>query len=304
MIGRGARGGRLDLAGKVVLITGAGNGIGAAIARSCSERGARIVAVDVDIDAARALASALGDGAVAARADVRDPGELRAAVELAAERFGGIDVAVANAGVTPNPATLRNLDPEELRRVLDINVHGALHTVHACIDSIAPRQGHVQITGSCSAFMPGPGGAPYMMSKAALESLARSLRLELAGAGVSVGLAMLGMIDTDLAAKTLDEDPFGKALGAQLPGPLRRRLTTHETAEAICVQIERRSPRKVIPSSWLGLDLARGALPYLEGLTLRRSGLTRALTELDARGRRAEATPASASGGVMTPDDA
>lgn len=274
---------RFALADKVVLVTGAGHGIGAALARSCHRRGARIVAVDIDEASVSVLAAELGVGAVSARADVRDPEELRAAAELATERFGSLDVAIANAGVTPPPATLRRLDPESLRRVLDINVHGALHTVQATAEDIVAARGHIQITGSCSAFMPGPGGAPYMMSKAALEAFARSLRLELASSSVSVGLAMLGLIDTDLATKTLDDDPFGVALGAQLPSPLRARLSPHAAAEAICAQIEKRSGRKVIPASWLPLDLLNGAIPYVEATALRKPDLVRALDDLDAR---------------------
>lgn len=271
------------LGDRTVLITGAGNGIGAELARSCHARGAKVLAVDIDADAAARLASDLGSRVASACADVTVPEDMRFAAELALERFGGIDVVIANAGVTPDPGMLRRMDPAAVRRVMEINVFGVLHTVQATADALAASGGHVQITGSCSAFMPGPGGAPYMMSKAALESLARSLRLEVSGSGISVGIAMLGMIDTELASKTLDDDPFGRQLGAQLPATLRSRLSPHDAAEAICAQIERRSPRKVVPTPWLPLDLARGAIPYLEGLSLKRRSLARALDELDTR---------------------
>ena len=271
------------LGDRTVLITGAGNGIGAELARSCHGRGAKVVAVDIDADAAARLASDLGSRVASACADVTAPEDMRSAAELTLERFGGIDVVIANAGVTPDPGMLRRMDPDAVRRVMEINVFGVLHTVQATADALAASGGHVQITGSCSAFMPGPGGAPYMMSKAALESLARSLRLEVSGSGISVGIAMLGMIDTELASKTLDDDPFGRQLGAQLPATLRSRMSPHDAAEAICAQIERRSPRKVVPAPWLPLDLTRGAIPYLEGLSLKRRSLARALDELDAR---------------------
>lgn len=277
------RGASYDLDGRRVLITGAGNGIGAELARSCHARGAKVVAVDIDADAVARLATELGPRAVFARADVTAPEDMRAATDLALEKFGGLDVVIANAGVTPDPGMLRSTDPAEVRKVIDINVFGVLHTVQAAADALAASGGHVQITGSCSAFMPGPGGAAYMMSKAALESLARSLRLEVSGSRISVGIAMLGMIDTSLAAKTLDDDPYGQTLGAQLPSVLSSRISPHNAAEAICAQIEKRAPRKVIPTPWLPLDLARGALPYLEGLTLKSKDLARALAELDAR---------------------
>lgn len=271
------------LGDRTVLITGAGNGIGAELARSCHARGAKVLAVDIDADAAARLASDVGSRVASACADVTAPKDMRSVTELALERFGGIDVVIANAGVTPDPGMLRRMDPDAVRRVMEINVFGVLHTVQATADALAASGGHVQITGSCSAFMPGPGGAAYMMSKAALESLARSLRLEVAGSGISVGLAMLGMIDTELASKTLDDDPFGRQLGARLPAPLRSRMSPHDAAEAICAQIERRSPRKVVPSPWFPLDLARGALPYIEGLSLKSRSLAHALDELDAR---------------------
>ena len=272
-----------DLDDRRVLITGAASGIGEALARSCHGRGAKVIAVDVDGDAARRLATELGPRAMSARADVTVQDDMVAATELALDRFGGIDVVIANAGVTPDPGMLRRTDPAVIRRVVDINVFGVLHTVQAAADALENSGGHVQITGSCSAFMPGPGGAAYMMSKAALESLARSLRLEMSGSGISVGIAMLGMIDTSLAAKTLDDDPYGQALGAQLPAVLSSRMSPHDASEAICAQMEKRAPRKVVPTPWLPLDLARGALPYLEGLTLKSKSLSRALAELDAR---------------------
>lgn len=287
----------LDLREKTVLITGAGGGIGAALARTCHRRGARVAVVDIDGAAAEAVAAELGGGAdaIAAQADVRRAEDLDFAVATAVERLGGIDVAVANAGITPSPATLRHMDPETMWTVLDVNVMGVLNTVQATADEVVDAGGHIQITGSCSAFMPGPGGSPYMASKSSVEAIARALRLELSAEGVSVGLAMLGMIDTPLAAKTLDEDPFGQALDRMLPGLLGRRLPPVDAAEAIARQIESRRARMVTPRPWIALDVANGLIPYVEGVTARDKSLRDALESLShqSAGRQSAAPQSS-----------
>ncbi|WP_333619564.1 SDR family NAD(P)-dependent oxidoreductase [Dietzia sp.] len=299
MFSRNRDNGSLDLRGKTVLITGAGGGIGAALARTCHRRGARVAVIDIDGAAAESVAAELGggDGAIAAQADVRRAEDLQAAASTAVERFGGIDVAVANAGITPAPATLRQMDPETMRTVLDVNVMGVLNTVQATADEVVGAGGHIQITGSCSAFMPGPGGSPYMASKSSVEAIARALRLELSVEGTSVGLAMLGMIDTPLAAKTLDEDPFGRALDRMLPGWLGRRLPPDDAAEAIARQIESRRARMVAPKAWLALDVANGLIPYVEGVTARDRSLRDGLESLSRRSaaRHSAATDSAAT---------
>lgn len=236
------------VAGRTVLITGGAAGIGRALAETLHRRGATVALVDRDTTALADTAKAIGDDRVlTAVADVRDRDGLTAAVRDLAERAGGLDVVVANAGVTPHPATLRRIDPDEFERVLDINVTGAFTTIRAAADAVIARRGHVLVVSSVAAFVPGPGGAAYMISKAAVEQLGRALRLELAPHGVTAGVAYFGVVDTQLARSTLDKDPLGRELEKRLPAPLRRRITADQAAEVLAdaVRTGRLSPQSI-----------------------------------------------------------
>ncbi|MBE1496026.1 NAD(P)-dependent dehydrogenase (short-subunit alcohol dehydrogenase family) [Amycolatopsis lexingtonensis] len=247
------------VAGRTVLITGAAAGIGRALAETLHERGATVALVDRDATALADTAKAIGgDRVLTAVADVRDRDALTAAVHELAERAGGLDVVVANAGVTPAPATLRRIDPAEFQRVLDVNVTGAFTTVRAAADAVIARRGHVLVVSSVAAFVPGPGGAAYMISKAAVEQLGRALRLELAPHGVTAGIAYFGVVDTQLARTTLDDDPLGRELEKRLPPPLRRRLTAAQAAGVLADAIERRAGRTLAPAVWQPWALLRG----------------------------------------------
>lgn len=247
------------VAGRTVLITGGAAGIGRALAETLHRRGATVALVDRDATALADTAKAIGnDRVLTAVADVRDRDGLTAAVRALADRAGGLDVVVANAGVTPAPATLRRIDPAEFQRVLDVNVTGAFTTVRAAADAVIARRGHVLVVSSVAAFVPGPGGAAYMISKAAVEQLGRALRLELAPHGVTAGVAYFGVVDTQLARTTLDDDPLGRELEKRLPPPLRRRLTAGQAAGVLADAIERRAGRTLAPAIWQPWALLRG----------------------------------------------
>jgi len=247
------------VAGRTVLITGGAAGIGRALAETLHRRGATVALVDRDATALADSAKAIGgDRVLTAVADVRDRDGLTAAVHELAERAGSLDVVVANAGVTPAPATLRRIDPAEFQRVLDVNVTGAFTTVRAAADAVIARRGHVLVVSSVAAFVPGPGGAAYMISKAAVEQLGRALRLELAPHGVTAGTAYFGVVDTQLARSTLDDDPLGRELEKRLPVPLRRRLTAGRAAGVLADAIERRAGRTLAPAIWQPWALLRG----------------------------------------------
>ncbi|MFD4193716.1 short-chain dehydrogenase/reductase [Amycolatopsis thermoflava] len=274
------------VAGRTVLITGGGAGIGRALARVLHARGAVVALVDRDGAALEAAAEELGDRVLTAVADVRDRDGIASAVRGLAGRAGGLDVVVANAGVTPPPATLRQIEPGEFDRVLAVNVTGAFNTVRPALDHLIARRGHVVVVSSAAAFVPGPGGAAYMVSKAAVEQLGRALRLELAGHGVTAGVAYFGVVDTQLARTTLDDDPIGQALEKRLPPPLRRRITAVEAATVLADAIARRAGRTLAPAAWQPWALLRGVVNVAADAYLAADRRTQALIrELEERGK-------------------
>lgn len=283
---------RYDVAGKVVLITGGADGIGFTLARLLHEKGAIVALVDINESALAAAKSALGgERVVASTADVRDRAAMAAAVREIVDTVGGIDVVVANAGVTPPPCTLRQMDPEQFDRVIDINLNGVFNTVHPAIDEVIARQGHIVVVASAAAFSPATGGAPYVISKAAVEQLGRLLRLELAGHGATAGVAYFGIVDTQLAKTTLDEDDLGAKLNSRLPGPLRRRITAEKAAKSIVGAIARRAGSTIAPAAWQPWALLRGLLNVLiDGYLVADKGNHEFIHELEARTERRRET--------------
>lgn len=274
-----------DVDGKVVLITGGGDGIGRALGTELHARGANVALLDLRAEAAVGAASDL-PGALPLEADVRDRPAMSDAVDKVVAHFGRLDVVVANAGITPPPATLRGIDPDAFDRVIDINLTGAFNTVQPALDHIVTNQGHVVVVASCAAFTPGAGGAAYMASKAGAEQLGRALRLELAPHGASATTAYFGVVDTQLARATLDEDPLGRILGARLPAPLRRRITAEDAARTIADGIERRAASTIAPAAWQGWALGRGVINgALDRYLVADQGMHELIRQIEARSR-------------------
>ena len=187
---------RFELRGKVAIVTGAARGIGRATATELARRGSIVVVVDLDPDAASAAAAGLPGTAIGLAADVTDRGAMQRVVAEAVERFGGVDVVVANAGIASRGATFRAMSGETFDRVLDVNLNGVHRTVTAALPEIVRRRGHVVVVSSVYAFVNGVGATPYAMSKAGVEQLGRALRVELAQHGAGASVAYFGFIDT------------------------------------------------------------------------------------------------------------
>lgn len=273
----------LDPAGKVALITGGAAGIGFETARQLQQAGASVVIVDCNkAAAAQAVERLGGDRAKAVVADVTDRDAMRQAVKTAIAQFGRLDVVVANAGITPQPATLRHCDPADFDKVMAVNVTGVFNSVHAAIDELIRQQGHIVVVASAAAFCPPVAGAAYMISKAAVEQLARALRLELALHKVTVTTAYFGVVDTQLASATLDDDPVGRALNQRLPAVLRKRLPVRQAGQLLVEAIRQRAPTLVVPMGWRPYSWLRGVInPLADQLLQRDPSLRDLLTHLD-----------------------
>lgn len=240
------------LNGKVALITGGASGVGAEVARRLHAKGAKLVLADLDEAALTRFVGELGDDrAVAVVADVRDMSAMQAAADRAVERFGGIDIVMANAGIGSFGSVLQ-IDPEAFKRVIDVNLLGVFHTVRAALPSVLERRGYVLVVSSLAAFTAAPGMAAYGASKAGVEHFANALRLELAHQGVDVGCAHMSWIDTPMVQEAKAELAiFGEML-AQLPGPLKRTTTVRQCGDAFVKGIAGRKSRIYCPG-WVGL---------------------------------------------------
>jgi len=258
---------------KVVFITGGGDGIGAEVARRLHAKGAKLVLTDLDEAALVARSAELGgdDRVLTFVADVRDLAAMQAAADQAITKFGGIDVVVANAGIGSYGSVL-NVDPEAVKRVLDVNLLGVFHTVRAALPSVIERRGYVLIVSSLAAFTAASGMAPYDMSKAGNEHLAHALRLEVAHLGVAVGSAHMSWIDTALVRDSLSDLPTFREQLAKFPWPLNKTATVDKCAAAFVEGIEGRKRRVYCPS-WVGvfrwlkpvLSTRLGERPLLKG---------------------------------------
>ena len=236
------------LHGKVALITGAANGIGAATARGLAARGVRLILVDAAAEPLAAVAAELD--ALGVVADVRDLAAVQAAVDAGVERFGGIDLVLANAGIGSFGSVLAT-DPDDFRRVLEVNVLGVFHTVRAALPSVLDRKGYVLVVSSLAAFVPAPTLSPYNASKAGVEHFANTLRVEVAAQGVAVGCAHMSWIDTPMLGDSKSDMPAFVRLLAALPSPLGRTFPVTDCADAFVVAFERRR-RKVYVPWWVG----------------------------------------------------
>ncbi len=274
-----------DLSGRVAIITGAARGIGLGTATALAARGARIVIVDLDQAAAQAAADALAGEAFGVRADVTDRGAMQRVVAEVTERWGGVDVVVANAGIATRGATVRAMNGEAFDRVLAVNLGGVYNTVIAALPQIAQRRGHIVVTSSVYAFVNGLGAAPYAMAKAGVEQLGRALRVELAPHGAGASVAYFGFIDTEMVHMTIDADPMADGMRDALPRPLRKRLTPAQAGEAVARGIERRAPRIIAPRRWAAFSVLRGVLnPLVDDLMVKDARIQKIVRELDARG--------------------
>ncbi|MGB9304640.1 MAG: SDR family oxidoreductase [Mycobacterium sp.] len=241
-----------SLQGKVVFITGGARGIGAEVARRLRNKGAKLVLVDLGKDELAALAAELGDEdrVLTVVADVRDLPALQAAADQAVERFGGIDVVVANAGIASYGSVLK-VDPETFKRVLDVNLLGVFYTVRATLPTLIERRGYVLIVSSLAAFAASPGMASYDMSKAGTEHFGNALRLEVTHLGVSVGTAHPSWIDTALVRDAKADLPAFSYMLAKLPWPLNKTTSVEKCAAAFVEGIEQRQHRVYCPG-WVG----------------------------------------------------
>ena len=285
--------GSFNLSGKVAIVTGGARGIGFATAAELSQRGASVVIVDLDGAQATSAAESLTGPALGVAGDVTDAGAMRSLVAEAIDRYGGVDVVVANAGIASRGATARAMSGETFDRVLDVNLNGVHRTVIAALPEIVRRRGHVVVISSVYAFLNGVGAAPYAMSKAGVEAFGRALRVELAQHGAGASVAYFGFIDTAMVHQAIDADPAAEGFQTSLPAVLRKRLQPSEAGRAIVDGIEKRAPRIIRPRRWAAFSALRGMVnPLLDSRMVRDAEIQAIARELDGRGDQEQPTTA------------
>lgn len=218
-------------ASRAAVVTGAGQGIGREIARQLALEGASVLLNDQDEplagEAARAIA-AEGGVALAAGGDVADPRVTRGLVERAVAAFGRLDVAVANAGITMHRDFL-DYRPEDLDRLLAVNLRGSFFLAQAAARRFREQgsPGRILFLSSVTGHLAIRQMAPYGMTKAALEALARNLSLELAPLGITVNAVAPG---ATITPRTVSDEGYEEAWAEATPDG--RAATTADVAAA------------------------------------------------------------------------
>ena len=187
------------LEGKVIIVTGASRGIGAATAAACARSSAPVVLAARDGAQAAEVAKAIGPAASARACDVTDYAAVEALVAETRERFGRLDALINNAGVIEPIASIAESDPATWARNVEINLTGAYHAIRAVLPGmIAGGGGTIVNVSSGAAVRPLEGWSAYCAAKAGLHMLTRAVALETAGQGIRVFGFQPGTTDTDM----------------------------------------------------------------------------------------------------------
>lgn len=245
-----------DLAGQVVLITGGASGIGAATAGALKAQGA--IPVLIDCDARQLAATAAKLAAPSFCLDVTDYAACEAAVTQTLSLHGRIDAVWANAGIASfGPLLLTDLDA--WKRCAEVNVFGTLNIVRAALPAVIAQRGYVLATASVSSFAHPPCVSSYAASKAAVEAMCNSWRIELAAHGVGVGTIYASWVQTPLVTEG-DLHPAFVLLKSTMPPAMRRAMPVEAAASMIVKGIKRRARRIWVPGWVRALHWLRAAL--------------------------------------------
>jgi len=226
---------RADFAGKVAIVTGAGSGIGEACAKELAARGASVVVADINLEAAGRVVGQIEQSsgvAAAVRVDVADPESVAGMVRFAVETYGGLDVAVNNAGIGGEQNPTGAYSVESWSRVIDVNLNGVFFCMRHEIPAMLTRGGGAIVNMSSILGSVGFAGSPaYVAAKHGVVGLTQNAAIEYATQGIRVTAVGPGFITTPLLSANLDQDTQ-RAIGDL--HPMKRMGTAEEVAALVC----------------------------------------------------------------------
>ncbi|MEU6486872.1 SDR family oxidoreductase [Streptomyces sp. NPDC046887] len=247
------------LYGRTAVVTGAARGLGAAMARTLSARGARLALLGREEATLARVRDVLPGEARCWEVDITDDaGMARVAAEVS-ESMGPPSVVVANAGIAEG-GPFGTSDPAVWRRVVEVNLVGSAITARSFLPALLARRGYFLQIASLAAIGASPMMSAYCASKAGAESFAHALRAEFAHEGVGVGIAYLNWTDTDMI-RDADRYAVLRELRGQMPRPARKVYPVGFVAERMVRAVERRRPAVYLPSWLRATQLVRAAMP-------------------------------------------
>jgi NAD(P)-dependent dehydrogenase (short-subunit alcohol dehydrogenase family) len=248
-----------DLAGQVVVVTGAARGIGALTARRLAARNARVALLGLEPGELARVSACCGPCSRWWEVDVTDERALTDVAAAVRDAYDRIDVVIANAGIAIGGPFIR-CDARTFARVIEVNLLGSVATARAFLPALLKSRGYLLQVASLAALTPAPMMTAYSASKSGVEAFAHALRAEVAHHGVRVGVAYLSWTDTDMV-RGADENAALKEIRAGLPFPLGRTNPTAPAVDALIHGISKRAPR-VYGQRWLQpMQIVRGAVP-------------------------------------------
>jgi NAD(P)-dependent dehydrogenase (short-subunit alcohol dehydrogenase family) len=205
---------RNRFAGKVAFVTGAAGGIGRATAQAFAREGANVVVADLDeqgnAETAR-LAEEVGGQAVAVRCDVTRARDIQAALDVAVDRFGGLDMAFNNAGIEQPTAPAADITEEDWDRVIAVNLRGVFLSMKHEIPLLLQRGGGAIVNTSSGAGVKGfAGGAAYGAAKFGIIGATKCAALDYASVGIRINAVCPGIIDTHMIKRVFGDTPEGR----------------------------------------------------------------------------------------------
>ncbi|MFJ1589301.1 SDR family oxidoreductase [Kitasatospora albolonga] len=247
------------LSGRTAVVTGAARGLGKSIAEELAARGVGVALLGLEEGALVKVASQLPTASRCWNVDVTDDAAMARAAEDVQRRMGPVSIVVANAGVAEAGPFLDS-DAACWRRVVEVNLIGSAVTARSFLPYLLDSRGHYLQIASTASIGAVPMMSAYCASKAGVESFTHSLRAEMAPRGVSVGIAYLNWIDTDMI-RDADRYAVMSELRSSFPRPARATRSAEHMARRVVTAVERRAPSVYVPGWLRGSQWVRGVLP-------------------------------------------